>query len=70
MCAVEIVSDRATRAMEPALAGRIFEATYRAGVMVRWSGANLVCSPPLTIEAEDVDRIVAALDEGLSASSA
>ena len=68
MCAVEIVSDRATRAADPARAGRVFEATYRAGVMVRWSGANLVCSPPLVIEAEDVERIVAALDEGLGAA--
>ena len=66
MCALEIVSDRAGRVADPARAGRVFEATYRAGVMVRWSGANLVCSPPLTIEDGDVDRIVAALDEGLS----
>ncbi|UWQ22703.1 aminotransferase class III-fold pyridoxal phosphate-dependent enzyme [Jannaschia sp. W003] len=66
MAAVEIVSDRDARTADPARAGRIFEAAYRAGAMVRWSGANLVCSPPLTIEAEDVDRVVAALDEGLS----
>jgi adenosylmethionine-8-amino-7-oxononanoate aminotransferase len=66
MCAVEIVSDRADRTPAPALAGRIFEATYKAGVMVRWSGTNLFMSPPLTLSEEEADSIVAALDEGLS----
>ncbi|WGH79936.1 aminotransferase class III-fold pyridoxal phosphate-dependent enzyme [Jannaschia ovalis] len=68
MCALEIVSDRAARTMDPARAGRIYEATYKAGVMVRWSGSNLVMSPPLILSEDDADRIVAALDEGLSAA--
>ncbi len=67
MCALEIVSDRAAKTPDPAMAGRIYEATYRAGVMVRWSGTNIVMSPPLILTADDADRIVAALDEGLSA---
>jgi adenosylmethionine-8-amino-7-oxononanoate aminotransferase len=65
MRAVEIVSDREARTADPALAGRIFESAYRAGVMLRWSGTNLIMSPPLTLEAADADRIVAALDEAL-----
>ena len=69
MCALEIVSDRDARTADPAWAGRIFEATYAAGAMVRWSGANLVCSPPLVIGADDVDAIVAALDAGLTAAA-
>jgi adenosylmethionine-8-amino-7-oxononanoate aminotransferase len=68
MCALEIVADRDARTPDPAMASRIFEATYRAGVMVRWSGANLVMSPPLILEPADADRIVAALDEGLDAA--
>ncbi len=68
MCALEIVSDRAARTAAPALAQRIFEATYKAGVMVRWSGANLIMSPPLILTDAECDRILAALDEGLSAT--
>ncbi|MCK0167999.1 aminotransferase class III-fold pyridoxal phosphate-dependent enzyme [Jannaschia sp. S6380] len=68
MCAVEIVSDRAAKSADAALAGRVFEATYEAGVMVRWSGHNLVMSPPLILSDGDCDRIVAALDEGLAAA--
>ncbi|MGB3553251.1 MAG: aminotransferase class III-fold pyridoxal phosphate-dependent enzyme [Jannaschia sp.] len=68
MCGLEIVSDRVARTADPERAGRIFEATYRAGVMVRWSGTNIVMSPPLTISEEECDTIIAALDEGLSAA--
>ncbi|MBM2576179.1 aminotransferase class III-fold pyridoxal phosphate-dependent enzyme [Jannaschia sp. Os4] len=66
MCALEIVSDRDAKTADPARAGRIFEAAYRAGAMVRWSGANLVVSPPLTLTPAEGDAIVAALDQGLS----
>lgn len=70
MCALEIVSDRQAKTMDPARAGRIFEATYKAGAMVRWSGTNLVMSPPLILTDPDCDRIVSALDEGLGAVGA
>ena len=70
MCALEIVSDRQAKTMDPARAGRIFEATYKAGAMVRWSGTNLVMSPPLILTDADCDRIVCALDEGLGAVGA
>ena len=65
MAAIEIVSDRDARTADAAMAGRIYEATRRAGATVRWSGANLVVSPPLTVTGAEVDAIVAALDEGL-----
>ena len=68
MLALEIVSDREAKTPAPDLASRIFEATYKAGVMVRWSGTNLVMSPPLILSEEECDGIVAALDEGLSAA--
>ncbi|UWQ18783.1 aminotransferase class III-fold pyridoxal phosphate-dependent enzyme [Jannaschia sp. M317] len=68
MCALEIVSDRDARTPDAARAGRIFEATYKAGVMVRWSGANLIMSPPLILSDAECDAIVAALDTGLSSA--
>ena len=66
MAAVEVVSDRAARTPDPAHAGRVFDATHRAGVTVRWSGANLVCSPPLIVTADEVDAIVDTLDRGFA----
>lgn len=68
MAALEIVSDRDARTPDPERAGRVYEATRRAGVTVRWSGANLVVSPPLIVTERDCAAIVAALDEGLAAA--
>ena len=65
MAAVEIVADGGARTPDVETAGRVHAAAYRAGVFVRWSGTNLVVSPPLTIEADDVDLIVSALDRAL-----
>lgn len=68
MCALELVSDRAAKTpADKATVARVHEATYEAGVMVRVSGANVILSPPLVITAQDVQTILAALDEGLSA---
>ena len=36
--------------------------------MVRTSGSNVIISPPLVITAQDVSRIISALDAGLSAA--
>ena len=36
--------------------------------MVRTSGNNVIISPPLVITASDVQRILSALDAGLSAA--
>ncbi len=69
MLALELVSDRAKKT--PAakdVTARIHEATYRAGVMVRISGPNIILSPPLILTAEEAAKIVSALDEGLAAA--
>ncbi|NRP22577.1 Taurine--pyruvate aminotransferase [Ensifer adhaerens] len=69
MCALELVSDREKKS--PAakdVVQKVQDAAYEAGVMVRTSGPNVILSPPLVITAEDVTRILAALDAGLSAA--
>ena len=69
MCALELVSDRTAKTpIDKVTIGRIYEATYEAGVMVRVSGPNIIMSPPLILTAEDVQKIVDALDAGLSAA--
>ena len=37
--------------------------------MIRVSGNNIILSPPLVIEAEQIDTILAALDAGLTAAA-
>ena len=68
MCALELVSDRGKKS-PPAkeTVQKVQDIAYKAGVMVRTSGPNIILSPPLIITAKDVTRIVSALDEGLSA---
>ena len=69
MCALEIVSDRATKTpIDKTTIGRIHAATYDAGVMVRVSGANIILSPPLILLKDETAKIVSALDEGLNAA--
>ena len=69
MAALELVSDRARKsgASKDAVA-KVYETAYDAGVMVRTSGNNVIISPPLVITAADVQRIISALDAGLSAA--
>ena len=69
MAALELVSDRAKKsaASKDAVA-KVYETAYDAGVMVRTSGNNVIISPPLVITAADVQRIISALDAGLSAA--
>ncbi|MGO4334159.1 aspartate aminotransferase family protein [Labrys sp. KB_33_2] len=69
MWALELVGDRAKKT--PAakdVVQKVQDVAYEAGVLVRTSGANVIISPPLVISAEDVARIVAALDAGLAAA--
>ena len=70
MCALELVSDR-TKKTAPAkeVLQKIYDVTYEAGVMVRTSGPNIIISPPLIITANDVTRIITALDSGLTAAA-
>lgn len=69
MCALELVSDRGNKTpASKEVLQTVQDATYEAGVLVRTSGANVILSPPLVITAEDVARIVDALDVGLAAA--
>lgn len=70
MLALELVSDRSSRTpVDKATIGRLQEAAYREGVMVRVSGPNVILSPPLILSAEEAQMIIAALDTGLSEAS-
>lgn len=67
MAALELVSDRRTKsAAARDVVQKVYDAAYDEGVMVRTSGANVIISPPLVITAADVQKIVSALDAGLS----
>lgn len=68
MCALELVSDRATKApAAKSVALAVQAGAISEGVMVRASGNNIILSPPLILTADDVAAIVSALDAGLSA---
>ncbi len=68
MCAIELVSDRSTKApIDKASIGKVQETAYDAGAMVRVSGNNIILSPPLILTEDDVNAIVSALDRGLQA---
>lgn len=67
MCALELVSDRATKApIAKHLPLQVQKAAYEDGVMVRVSGNNIILSPPLIVTSEDVTKILSALDAGLA----
>jgi adenosylmethionine-8-amino-7-oxononanoate aminotransferase len=69
MSAIELVSDRAKKTpIDKGTAGRVQEAAYQAGAMVRVSGPNIILSPPLVVTEADVQVILSALDKGLSAA--
>ncbi len=68
MTAIELVSDRTTKApVSKEIPMKLQEAVYKAGVMVRVSGPNLIMSPPLIISAEEIDQVMTALDTGFAA---
>jgi adenosylmethionine-8-amino-7-oxononanoate aminotransferase len=64
MTAIEVVSDRATKAPDKAMPAKVQEVAYAHGAMVRVSGPNIIMSPPLILTETDVDRILHALDAG------
>lgn len=67
MCALELVSDRKTKApIAKHLPLQVQKTAYEDGVMVRVSGNNIILSPPLVITSEDVAKILSALDTGLA----
>lgn len=70
MCAIELVSDREKKtAPAKDVVQKVQDIAYEAGVLMRTSGPNIIISPPLIITATDVQRILSALDEGLTGAS-
>ncbi|MEL6618433.1 MAG: aminotransferase class III-fold pyridoxal phosphate-dependent enzyme [Pseudomonadota bacterium] len=68
MCAIELVSDRATKTPVGKALPLVFQqAAYDAGVMIRVSGNNAIFSPPLVIDAGHVQTILHATETGLKA---
>lgn len=70
MCALELVSDRATKAsIDKATINTIQEVAYQNGAMVRVSGPNIILSPPLILTEDDVNTILNALKAGFEATA-
>jgi len=68
MTAIEMVSDRATKApLDAGSAQKVQEVAYDFGAMVRVSGPNLILSPPLVLTEEDASTLLQGIDKGLSA---
>jgi len=68
MTAIEMVSDRATKAPIGAdVAQKVQETAYQHGTMIRVSGPNIILSPPLVLTQADATGIIDALDAGFSA---
>ena len=68
MCALELVSDRTTKApTDKSVPAKIQKTAYEAGTMVRVSGPNIILSPPLILTSDDVSVILAGLRAGFSA---
>ena len=68
MCAVELVSDRKTKApIDKDRIGLLHRVAYENGAMIRISGQTILLSPPLVLSADDVDVILMAIDKGLAA---
>lgn len=69
MCCIELVSDRQKKTSAPKdVVQNVQDIAYKNGVMVRTSGPNIILSPPLIITAQDVQRIISALDAALFAA--
>jgi len=58
VCGVEIVSNKETKAADPAMTMRIFKAAQELGLRSRPLGNTLAFSPPLSINEDEVDEIV------------
>ena len=69
MFCIELVSDRAKKTpLDRQTTAKVFEAAYEAGVMVRVSGNNLICSPPLIITQAQTQQLLDGIEAGLRAA--
>ncbi|WP_022954578.1 aspartate aminotransferase family protein [Leucothrix mucor] len=67
MGCLEMVADRESKSpLDKGSMEAVADAAYEDGVIVRTSGNNIIVSPPLIITSSDVQRILNALDTGLS----
>jgi adenosylmethionine-8-amino-7-oxononanoate aminotransferase len=64
---VEIVSNKETKAADPATAAKIFKAAQQRGLRTRPLGNVLAFAPPLAINQEEVDEIVKRLGAAMDA---
>jgi len=70
MAALELVSDREAKTpIDSPLALKMQKSAYDAGALIRVSGPNVIISPPLIINAAEIDAILNALEAGLKAVS-
>jgi putrescine---pyruvate transaminase len=58
VCGVEIVSNKDTKAVDPAMTMKIFKAAQERGLRTRPLGNTLAFSPPLSINEDEVDEII------------
>jgi 4-aminobutyrate--pyruvate transaminase len=58
ICGVEIVSNKDTKAADPAMAMKIFKTAEERGLRTRPLGNVLAFAPPLSINEEEVDEII------------
>ena len=71
MFCMEMVADRTTKTpLDKESIGKIFSGAYDAGVMVRISGNNLICSPPLIITEAETQNLLDGIEAGLRAATA
>jgi adenosylmethionine-8-amino-7-oxononanoate aminotransferase len=68
LCAVELVSDKAAKTADPALAGKITRLCQERGLRTRAVGTSLAFSPPLSITEDEVDEIVRILGSVLDSA--
>ncbi|MEJ6712525.1 MAG: aminotransferase class III-fold pyridoxal phosphate-dependent enzyme [Rhodobacterales bacterium] len=70
MTALELVSDRATKAPDMKAGPVVLKGAYENGAMIRVSGNNILLSPPLILTSANVQTILSAIDAGLTAARA
>lgn len=58
LCGVELVTDKATKEADPALAAKIMRMCQERGLRTRNVGSTLAFSPPLSITEDEVDEII------------
>jgi 4-aminobutyrate aminotransferase len=70
MVGIEFVRDRVTREPDPEVVHRIVDLAFSRGLLLLGAGkSSLRLAPPLVIDAEDIDRGLAMLDQCIAAAS-